>query len=146
MSYASFQEQYASGTAGATPTTGFNRSVLNVTVAPQSWATLQSDGTVQVQPGTYKVEGISNTNGKRGQIALWDFTNNAPLLNGVNAGGFLSGPGYSSNANSQVSGVVTIASAILVGLNTFVESGGVAPEPVTSGQPEVYAQLTIIQF
>jgi hypothetical protein len=145
MSYASFQEQYASGTAGLTPATGFNQSMLNTTVANTVGATLAS-GQVTLQPGKYWIEGIANTNGKRAQTALWDFTNNVALLNGVNAGGFLAGPGYASNANSQVSGPITLLSPTAVGLNIFVESGGVAPDPVTSGQPEVYAQLTIIQF
>lgn len=145
MQVAVFQEQQISGTSGGAPTgSTYNQRALNVQISNTAGWTFSSN-VVSLPAGTYLVRGMSVSLTVGHQVSIYDFTNNAVLLVGINAMS-ITGPAPHTPNLSIAEGIITLTSTTSVGLNDYFISGttGALGAALSGPNPEVYSQLTII--
>jgi hypothetical protein len=146
------QEQFSSGTNGESVTpSGFNQRALNTVVQNTITGASFSGNVVTLPAGDYYAKAYSTARGLQGhQLAVWDFTNGAAVVNGLNDNVWehsgVSTLSMSSTCIAEGPFVLTVQGNI--GLNDWLgsaSSGGTPSfgEAQSSGQPEVYSQLVI---
>lgn len=154
MTIAIFTEQYSSGTNAPTGTaSAFNQRALNSSSTGNNLVGCTLDpatNTVSLPAGTYKIQALAKqAYYQRGQLCVWDYTNNLPLIVGISSA-TPTGTAFSqADLTVHACDVVQIPSTISVGLNHYV--GVVLGVGTTyclgmasdSGQVENYAQLII---
>lgn len=144
------QEQYSSGTNGGTPTlNAFNQRSLNTLVENSiSGASLGTNG-VNLPVGTYSARTIAGVFSAVHPIRVYDFTNNKVLVNGISSNELGADQHICEGTSiSAAEGGFTLTGTALVVINDYIMDGGTVTllgSAVGSGQPEVYAQLTIEQ-
>lgn len=133
------RDQKASGTAGDTFTSGaYQASALNTVVSNTVTGASLASNRVTLTAGIYRVRATVAANGVAQRAALYDVTNAAYLLTGLNNGG--SGPGAGPYA--FVDGDITLAGTADLELHLRVNVSG-AGLALSYGDPEVYADLVI---
>lgn len=157
MQKAIFQERYESGTNGSSVTAAaFNQRQLNTVVGNTITGASLGVNVVSLPAGTYDFKAFSTARGVQGhQLAIWDFTNNIALVNGLSENVWQhSGTSTLSMSSTSIAEgySITLAAPTNVGLNDWLSSASSAGgtpslgEAQSSGQPEVYAQLAIVQL
>jgi hypothetical protein len=143
--YAVFQEQYASGTAGATlSSAAFNTRALNTTVINTITGATLSSNEVSLPAGTYHVVAHAITAAGGNQVSVYDFTHSVFLVNGITIYGVHTGTGLDGgNVDSIADGYFTLSSTSSIGIYDWVGPGTSGGLAISSGEPEVYAQLII---
>lgn len=133
------RDQKASGTAGDTFTAGaYQACTLNTVVSNTITGASLATNQVTLSAGTYRVRGTVSANGVAQRAALYDATNTAYVLTGLNNGG--SGPGAGPYALME--GDITLTGTVALELHLRVNTTG-AGVALSFGDPEVYADLVI---
>lgn len=156
MNIAIFREQYTSGSAGPTGTSSSkNTRILNTSVSNGiSGLSLDaSTGVISFPAGTFHLKGLAISYlYSSGQLQFIDSDNSTTLDSGISTAADPATAYSQSVVMPGIDSVLTFASSTDVILSHYVgppNSGINSPtlgNPVSSGQPEVYAQLTIIQL
>jgi hypothetical protein len=146
-----FVEQYASGQgAPAGNSSSFNTRALNTTVTNTiPGCVLNANHTVTLAAGTYHITATAVcVEYTANQLQIYSLTSGEVII-----GGLAVAPGAGNN-NASVStaeGVLVLAGAGGVWLNHWLKTvvaGGTNTmgNPASSGDPEIYSQITIIQL
>ena len=151
--YAVFQEQYSSGTAGVNGTAAaFNVRALNTTVVNTITGASLSSNQVTLPAGTYHFIGratniAASANTSASQLELYDVTDSVYLAIGISAGSPTGSAITEGSNQSSVDSIVVLSGTIAVELSEWISGAGtpVLGKAASSGQVEVYSQLTIIQ-
>ena len=143
-----FSEQYPNNNgAPVGSASAFNQRALNTTLSNTIPGCSLAAHTVTLPAGTYHITGVATSNQyNASKLSLYSGISGTALLLGVS----VNGPAQTS-LQSNFEGILTVAGPTPIYLNQWL-GGSVAGgtlsmgNPVNSGDPEVYSQLTIIQL
>lgn len=149
--YALFTEKESQGTSlgNTSNTTTYVRNLnTEESFGEQTFAVLDSKGTIRVQPGTYHVYGYCAAYGQftTSQAQITNADTGDILIHGVNIAGAENGSYDEYNSDATVSGIIRISGTTRVQLQQYVVTGhttGLGRAINISNKPEVFSALEI---